>query len=73
MHTEETTMLDPSKCLVKEAIDYAQDLKRSFGEISEDESVTLQDSAQEFLIAFLTLTHLNGDRIDPMAAELVAD
>ena len=70
MHTEETTMLDPSKCLVKEAIDYAQDLKRSFGEISEDESVTLQDSAQEFLIAFLTLTHLKGDRIDPMTAEI---
>ena len=67
---ENPTMLDPYKCLITEATGYAQDLKRSFGDIGENESVTLQDSAQEFLIAFLTLTHLNGDRIDPTTAEI---
>ena len=61
-------MIDPGTCTMKAAIDYAQELKRSFGGISEDQSVTLQDSAEEFLIAFLRLCHLNGDRIDPMTA-----
>jgi len=64
------TMLDPYKCLITEATGYAQDLKRSFGDVGENESVTLQDSAQEFLITFLTLTHLNGDRIDLETAEI---
>lgn len=63
-------MLDPGTCTMKSAIDYAQELKQLFGEISEDQSVTLQDSAEEFLIAFLRLCHLNGDRIDPMTAEV---
>ena len=63
-------MLDPDICTIKEASDFAQNLKRSFGTIEENQSVTLQDSEQEFLIAFLTLTHLNGDRIKPMTAEI---
>ena len=67
---KEPTMLDPGTCTMKSAIDYAQELKQSFGEISEDQSVTLQDSAEEFLIAFLTLSHLNGNRISPMTAEI---
>jgi len=64
------TMLAPYTCTMVQAIDYAQTLKRSFGDIGENESVTLEASAQEFLIAFLTLTHLNGDRIELETAEI---
>ena len=63
-------MLDPKSCNIKEACDYAQDLKRSFTEIQEGETITLQASAQEFLIAFLSLAHLNGERIDSKTAEI---
>ena len=70
MDINDLTDLNPRTCTIQSAIDYAQNLKRSFGDIGENESVTLQDSAQEFLIAFLALTHLNGDRIDPMTAEI---
>ena len=70
MDINDLTDLNPRNCTIQSAIDYAQTLKRSFGDIGENESVTLQDSAQEFLIAFLTLTHLNGDRIDLETAEI---
>ena len=63
-------MLDPKTCTIAAATEYAQNLKRSFGAIEENQSVTLQDSEQEFLIAFLCLCHLNGDRIDAKTAEI---
>ena len=63
-------MLDPNTCTIKDAIEYAQELKRSFGDIEENQSVTLQSSEQEFLIAFLILAHLNGDRIDRTTSEI---
>jgi len=68
--SEGKIMLEPKTCTIKEACDYAQELKRSFTDIQEGETITLQASAQEFLIAFLTLTHLNGDRIEELTAEI---
>jgi hypothetical protein len=63
-------MLDPYKCTMKEACDYAQDLKRSFGEIRAGDSVTLQHSEQQFLILFLMLSHPSGGRIDWESAKI---
>lgn len=63
-------MLDPHKITIKDATEYAQELKRSFGDVSEDQFVILQYSEQQFLIGFLRIAHPNGDRIDLATAEI---
>ena len=72
MHIEEPTttveVLNPHTCTLKEANDYAQELKRSYGDLGDHELVMLYGLERDFLIAILKLCHLNGDRIDSMAA-----
>lgn len=64
------TMLDPYKCTIKEARDYAQSLKRSYGDIGEYELVMLHGFERDLLIAILNLCHPNGDRINIKTAEV---
>jgi hypothetical protein len=63
-------VLDPYKCTIVEATEFAQNLKRSIGDVGENDCVTLQESEQEFLILFLKLTHPSGERIDCQTAEI---
>jgi hypothetical protein len=63
-------MLDPYKCTIVEATEFAQNLKRSFGDVGENDFVTLQHSEQQFLILFLGLAHPSGERIDWQTAEI---
>lgn len=63
-------MLDPQTITIAAATDYAQELKRSFGDVGENQFVTLQHSEQEFLLGFLRLAHPRGDRIDLTTASI---
>ena len=71
MIIDDSTTLDARTCTLKQAIDYAHDLKRSqFGDIGENDLGMLQGAGKSFLIAILKLCHPSGDRIDLMAAEI---
>jgi len=63
-------MLDPYTCTMVQATNYAQNLKRLFGDIDEYESVMIHGVDREFLIIILRLCHLNGDRIDLETADI---
>lgn len=63
-------MLDPTKCPIKEMLEFAQSLKNEMGDVDDDSCVYIEGSTQRLLIEFLCLAHPNGHKIDPSTAEI---
>lgn len=64
-------MLDPKTCTIAAAVDYAQKIKQSFGDIPKNQFAIVGQSDHQFLLEFLKLAHRSGDRIDLLTAALI--
>lgn len=63
-------MMDPKTITIKAAVEFAQVVKDELGVIEDHHTVHIEESAQDFLIQFLALSHPSGDRIDLSTADL---